>query len=160
MNRKYVEAFLALSVPFVFLISSLGLALYIIPEHHVHADIAVFFDGEPMNIYHQANWGANGRVHFHEPVENESNENVIHVHQRGITIDDFFKTIFFSVEPNFRIYVNCPDTACRVGEDYIIQDLDKILVSSSESLEERREQFNQITDNAKFHSGSYGGEGE
>lgn len=135
---------------------------------HIHADIKIYLNGEELNLYSPENFEKNQFVHFHETKDKtKPNDNVIHIHAKGITLKHFFKSLGIELEKNcftynlkrycndgkntLKIYVN----GKRIDNyaDYEIKDLDKILVSyGSENEKEIQKQINSVGNNSKFHS--------
>lgn len=124
--------------------------------YHIHADFKIYGDKDlngtsvEIDFYIPDYFEIEDYVHMHK-----GNKNVIHVHQPNITIGNFL----FSLDGNGRlaleildnilkIYVNDIDNV--VDKDYIIQDLDKFLISNSKNRTELQQQFNSIEDNARL----------
>jgi hypothetical protein len=135
---------------------------------HIHADIKIYLDGKELNLYKPANFEKNQFVHFHETKDKtKPNDNVIHIHTKGITLKHFFSSLGLELTENCLIYDSkkyCNDNQKTLKvyvngkkinnfSAYEIKDLDKILVSyDSENQEEIKKQIESVGDNAKFHS--------
>ena len=135
---------------------------------HIHADIKVYLNGKELNLYRPENFEANKFVHFHATKDKtKPNDNVIHVHAKGITLKHFFRSLGIELEKNcftyhLERYCNDDEKTLKVYvngnkiddfTDYEIKDLDKILVSYG-PLDEKeiQKQINSVGNNSKFHS--------
>lgn len=119
---------------------------------HIHADFKMYANGEEVELFTEENFEKNKFTHFHSESDPEKpNKDVIHVHTAGITLGQFLQTLGVSLDENARVYVNgsrIPDTNM-----YVINDLDKILVSIGlADTTEIERQLQSIGDYAKTHS--------
>lgn len=134
---------------------------------HIHADFKIFVNGKEVNTYYKPeNFEKNKYVHMHP---GESEENVIHVHATGITLKHFFNTlniilsrecISFKEEGKefctdnskiLKYYVNGKINAD--APNYVIQDLDKILITYGDDSEVQiQKQLASIGNNACIQS--------
>lgn len=135
---------------------------------HIHADYKVYLDGQELDFAKREYMVKAQYVHI-EGMDGE----VIHVHATGVTIGDYFKTLgmqltnkcfvfdkplsgkkkFCADESNtLKFYVNGEQN--DLYGDYLIGDLDKILVSYGPMDENVAEQLASVTDKARIESGS------
>lgn len=135
---------------------------------HIHADLKVYVEGQQINLFEEKNIEKNRFVHFHPTINPQKpNEDVIHVHAAGITLKQFLNTLGIALtkdcltlegarycesdDKTLKVYVN--GTINPNHENYVINDLDKILVSfGDENKNEIENQLKSIGDNAKTHS--------
>jgi len=151
-------------------------------EYHVHADFAVFLNGEQLNFsqkqfMHEESCGKPGQP---EPMDlntaegraeamhlHDLNGNVMHVHNENATFPLFFQNIGFSltkdcIQTKESLYCNSPTKTLKVFvnagqvQDYMNykpQDLDQILVTyGSESQGLVNAQYDSITSQACIYS--------
>ncbi|MBS3101913.1 hypothetical protein J4458_00520 [Candidatus Woesearchaeota archaeon] len=132
---------------------------------HQHADFKVYILGNALDFSRPQYMVKHDLTH----VENNDGD-VLHTHATGIALGFFLKTLNFEID-NECIKVDAGNKYCSLGSatlkvylnpqggnweqlyspaDYVINDLDKILVTyGAESEEEIRKQQESVTDKAK-----------
>ena len=163
MNKAYFSTFI--------IILALGVLYYVFlsgKEYHIHADIVISINGETLDLSEEKyqtnhNHSRHSSLHLHDNVGD-----VLHVHQKDLSINGFLKSLAIVVEGDcvryrgvsycegeeniFKVYVNGEESLKR--ENYIPKDLDKILVYFGVNEEERiNVLINSITENACIQSG-------
>lgn len=129
---------------------------------HTHADFKVYILGNPINFDGQKYQVRDQIVH----VENFDGE-VVHIHATGITLGYFFKTLGLelddkcitldtgnkycnSEEATLKAFVKGPGFEWETlysPADYVINDLDRILISyGAENAEEIKTQQESVTE--------------
>jgi uncharacterized C2H2 Zn-finger protein len=114
---------------------------------HIHADYAIYVDNEQFNLS-PAYYQRNSYVHMHSPYIS-----LIHVHATGVTLGFFLKTLSIDMDGNclnlqgqaycneggrtLKVFVNSGDGWLpinpEVANNYLIEDLDKILITYGNS---------------------------
>ena len=132
---------------------------------HMHADFKVYILGNPLNFDVAKYQVMEDLTH----VENNDGD-VLHVHATGITLGYFFESLGFKLTRDC-LKLDAGNEYCNTGNaqlkvylkaengnweqlyypaDYVIQDLDKILVTyGTETDEEIKKQMESVTDKAK-----------
>ena len=132
---------------------------------HIHADIKTYVSGNPIDFSLQKYQLQDKMVHFED-----KDGNVVHIHATGITLGYIFKTLKLSIDNNCLTldtgnkYCNNENAELKVfvkdmgtnwkqifyPADYVIQDLDKILVNyGSEDEKEIKKRMESVTNKAK-----------
>src|SRR3989338_10567343 len=131
---------------------------------HQHADVKVYVNGKAIDFSQQKYQLASRFIHFEEGVGD-----VIHIHATGLTMGHLFKSLGGDMASNFIIVEGQSD--CNAAnktlkffvnnkpndefDNYIFEDLDKILVSyGSEDESEVKKQLDSITSLAPKYSAS------
>ncbi len=144
-------------------------------SQHIHADWKIYINGKPLGFSDKSHME---RMKSNQPVSSfihvdsgapapEKTGDVIHMHATGIPLWIFFKSIGIEFNKDCITLENkekfCNDNNKKLKffvngnqndkfEDYVFNDLDKILISyGDESEEEIKNQFAEITDFAKIH---------
>lgn len=129
---------------------------------HQHADVKVYINGQPIDFSERKYQVATSFIHFEDGVGD-----VIHTHATGLTVGNLFKSIGAVLNSNclvfggqsycsgdgklLKFYVNGKPDSNFAG--YIIQDLDKILVSyGSENESGIQLQLSSVTNLAPKYS--------
>ncbi|MBI2655826.1 hypothetical protein HYX06_05400 [Candidatus Woesearchaeota archaeon] len=129
---------------------------------HNHADVKVYINGKAIDFSQSKYQLAARFIHFEEGIGD-----VIHTHATGLTIGHLFKSLGADFGSNclafeeadycnggnarLRFYVNGKPN--DEFDNYVIKDLDKILVSyGNESEEELQKQLNSVTNLAAKYS--------
>ena len=131
---------------------------------HKHADVKIYVLGNAIDLSQQKYQLKSNLVHF----ENWDGD-VVHVHTTGMTLGYMLKTLGMKLDKNclqldtgkeycsaenagLNVYVKSPDSEwekINLPENYVIRDLDKILVTyGSESQEEIKKQMESVTKKA------------
>jgi predicted lactoylglutathione lyase len=139
-------------------------------ETHYHANFAVFINGEREQFKSFAYYeeiaacstayvdNPKGRVHMHENVND-----VIHVHDKRVTYQDFFTNIGWSVGPDFihsdtTLYVNNENAVVMYMlngqqvdriEGRVIGDKDRLLISYGPADTDLEAQFKNVASTAE-----------
>ena len=147
----------------------------VLGSHHIHADWKVYIYGEALDFSDKShmermrnNLPVSSFIHVDSGTPSpEKTGDVLHMHATGIPLWIFFKSIgmdfnrdcitfenkqkFCSNEnKKLKFFVNGKEN--NEFENYIFNDLDKILISyGNENKEEIRNQLASITDFAKLH---------
>lgn len=160
---------------------------------HLHADFAVYLNGERFNFAQEkymteSKTDASRRVHLHD-----LDGNVIHVHAAGVTLGEFFESIGMKLETTWATETMCltlddgtpycapiwgchpqngtGETICvdpgpdspvlhivvngqtvEANEDYVLKDLDRVLVSYAKISDDIQPQIAAVTDTACIQS--------
>ena len=131
---------------------------------HNHADVKVYIDGKAIDFSQHKYQLASRFIHFEEGVGD-----VIHMHATGLTIGHLFKSLGGDISTNcitLDLQSNCRDgnktsklyvhnQPNNEFDNYIIKDLDKILISyGNEDQAEIQKQLDSITNLAPKYSSS------
>ena len=140
-------------------------------EVHVHSDFVLYLDGKEYDLsadkyQSSAEQVLHKHVHLHD-----NNDEVIHRHDHGITLGDFFTSLGFKLEANcitddeglvfcnedneeLVVFVN--DEKITDFVDYVNQEEDRILIyyGSKADSETIKELLLSITDRACIYSGT------
>lgn len=130
---------------------------------HLHVDIKIYINGKVLDLSLDKYQLKSDAVHL----EGRDGE-VIHVHATGVTLGYFLGTLGMSIkegclrldsgeefcnegERTLKVYVN--NELIQNPEDYVMKDLDKILITyGDETEEEIKKQIASIPDKAKYFS--------
>jgi len=138
---------------------------------HEHVDFKVYIEGQQIDFSQERYQVRSQFIHVED-----GDGDIIHIHATGETIGFFFDTVDISFTSECIIVDSGLETEqryCTAGDktlkfyvngepnilydDYLLKDLDKILVSyGSETEEQIQEQLNSITDKAATQSGESG----
>ena len=147
----------------------------ILGSQHIHADWKIYINGKPLDFSDKSHME---RMRSNQPVSSfihvdsgapapEKTGDVIHMHATGIPLWVFFKSIGMDFDKDC-ITLENKEKFCNEGnkklkflvngkesnefENYVFNDLDKILISYGyESEEEIKNQLTSITDFSKLH---------
>ena len=151
----------------------------ILGSQHIHADWKIYingkeFDWSPFADHHQRQMAGDKSIldtsafiHIHPAQAPEKGGDVLHMHATGIPLWIFFKSVGMDFNKDC-ITLENKEKFCNDGnkklkffvngresnefENYVFNDLDKILISyGDESEEEVKNQLAEITDFAKLH---------
>ncbi len=147
----------------------------ILGSQHMHADWKIYIDGKALDFYDKSHME---RMRNNMPVSSfihvdsgapapEKTGDVLHMHASGVPLWIFFKSVGMDFNKDCITLENkekfCNDSNKKLKffvngkesdefENYVFNDLDKILVSyGDESEEEIKNQLASITDFAKLH---------
>ena len=147
----------------------------ILGSQHIHADWKVYINGKPLDLSDKSHME---RMKNNQPISSfihvdsgapapEKTGDVLHMHATGIPLWVFFKSIGINFNKNCITLENnekfCNDGNNKLNffvngkennefENYVFNDLDKILISyGNENQEQIKNQLNSITDFAKLH---------
>lgn len=107
---------------------------------HIHADLKIFDNNKEIILYTPENMEKNRFYHFHD---GKNQENVIHFEGKKGTIDNFLTTIGFQLYKlctgYTRTYYTINGITYDIDEkhDYIINNLDKLLITCGEPTQEQ-----------------------
>lgn len=139
-------------------------------KYHIHANIKVYLGSQSVDFSQPKYQStADGKdldenIHFHD-----GNGDLIHIHKKGVTIGEFFKSLKMSFskdcfnidtgekycngggESGLKFFVNGkPNTQF---DNYVPQDLDKLLISYGSDVQtESQKQINSVSDTACIYS--------
>ena len=133
---------------------------------HIHADVKVYINGQSIDFSQRKYQLASSFIHFEEGIGD-----VVHVHATGMTMGHLLKTLKSDLNNNclvlesqnycneknkkLKFYVNSHQN--NEFDNYVIKDLDKILVSyGSENDSEIQKQLASITNLAPQYSSQDG----
>ena len=129
---------------------------------HIHADVKVYVNGKAVDFSQKKYQLAARFIHFEEGIGD-----VVHVHATGITIGHLFKSLKMDLNNNciaFESQNYCNENGNKLKfyvngklntqfDNYVIKDLDKILVSyGDENDAEIQKQMDYITNLAPKYS--------
>lgn len=129
---------------------------------HIHADIKVYINGQPIDFSQKKYQVTTSYIHFEDGLGD-----VIHVHATGMTTLHLLKSAGMDLRNHCLIFEEnnyCSDAKKEIkffvnGKgsndlgNYVIKDLDKVLVSyGSENELEIQKQVSSVTDLAKKYS--------
>ncbi len=145
---------------------------------HLHADWKIYLDGKPFDFTdlagrHQKQMGGDTTImdtssfiHLHSAQLPERGGDVLHVHATNVPLWLFFESVGMKLTkdclvvddksfctndiPRLRMYVNGKETG-DFG-DYVIRNLDKILITSSDDENIIYQQLASVTDYAQVHA--------
>jgi len=129
---------------------------------HIHADVKVYVNGKAIDFSQRKYQLTTSFIHFEEGIGD-----VVHIHATGLTVGYLFKSLGMDLSNNclalegenycndditkLKFYVNGKPN--NEFSNYIIQDLDKVLVSyGSESQAEIQKQIDSVTNLAAGYS--------
>lgn len=139
----------------------------VLGSQHIHADFKVYVNEKPLNFADTQYYMKSSFIHLDNQQNKDDAGGVLHMHATGVPLWVFFKSIgidfnkdCITLENNekfcnkdnkkLKFYVN--GKANNEFENYVFNDLDKILISyGDESEEEIKSQLASITDFAKLH---------
>jgi len=130
---------------------------------HIHADVKVYINGQSINFSQKKYQVTTSYIHFEDGLGG-----VVHMHATGMNIGHLFNSLDGNFNDNclniegqsyctdgsikLKFYVN--GKANNEFDNYVFEDLDKILVSyGSENDSELQKQLNSITNQALKFSG-------
>ena len=139
----------------------------ILSSQHIHADWKVYLNGKPLNFADNKYYMKSSFIHSDDNQNKEDASSVLHMHATGIPLWVFFKSIGMNFDKNC-ITLENKEKLCNDGnkklkflvngkennefENYVFNDLDKILISyGNDNEDEIKNQLNSITDFAKLH---------
>src|SRR3989344_6416941 len=147
-----------------------GAKIGILDSQHIHADWKIYIDGKALDLYDKSHME---RMRNNMPVSSfihvdsgapapEKTGDVIHMHAKGVPLWIFFKSIGMDFNKDCITLENkekfCNDNNKKLKffvngkesnefENYVFNDLDKILISyGDENQEEIKNQLAEITD--------------
>jgi hypothetical protein len=175
---KDKTTFIPLIVIGICLLSAIGIGVYKFtrparPSYldsgfHIHADFKVFLNGKALD-FTQAKYQSTEARHLDEDAHlHDGNGDVMHIHKAGITLGYFFKTLGIQFTENCFV-LDTQERFCNAGsmqlqllvngksqnqmDQYIPQDLDKILITYGDIFEHPEEkQVSTVTDEACIYS--------
>ena len=139
----------------------------ILGSQHIHADWKSYVNGNPLNFADSKYYMKSSFLHVDDNQNKEDASGVLHMHATGIPLWIFFKSIDMDFNKDcitlenqekfcndgnkkFKFFVNGKES--NEFENYVFNNLDKILISyGNNSEEEIKNQLNSIADFAKLH---------
>lgn len=135
-------------------------------EYHVHADFLVSINGEKIN-FSQSQYQSTATNTLHSGVHlHDGWGTVIHYHQKGITLQDFFTSLDMNMSQNcfttqntsyctnqthnFEVYVN--NKTIENPQNYVADDLDQIAIIYQDSQLPVEPILSNVTDKACIQS--------
>lgn len=119
---------------------------------HTHADFAVWIDGEKMD-FSDEKYMSSSEKHLHAYLHlHDSLGHVIHRHQAGFSLHDFFDSlgVHLEEEEGLRKFMNRKEVPFNL--DYVSKDVDRILITDSTYDGEIEFQLGQLTRDACLYS--------
>ncbi|MDP3764973.1 MAG: hypothetical protein Q8R04_00520 [Nanoarchaeota archaeon] len=139
----------------------------ILGSQHIHADFKVNIDGKSINFANPNYYMKSSFLHLDDNQNKEDASGVLHMHASGVPLWIFFNSIGMNFDKDCITLENrekfCNDSNKKLKffvngkesnefENYVFNDLDKILISyGDESEEEIKNQLASITDFARIH---------
>ena len=139
----------------------------ILGSQHIHADFKVYIDRKSINFANPNYYMKSSFLHLDDNRNKEDASGVLHMHATGVPLWIFFKSIGMDFNKDcitlenkekfcndgnkkLKFYVNGKEN--NEFENYVFNDLDKILISyGDESEDEIKNKLASITDFAKLH---------
>ncbi|MBI2558533.1 hypothetical protein HYW20_04375 [Candidatus Woesearchaeota archaeon] len=138
----------------------------ILDSQHIHADFKVYVNEKPLNFADSRFYMKSSFVHIDNQQNKDDAGGALHIHATGVPLWVFFKSIGMEFNKNcitlenkefcnnsnkkLKFFVNGKES--NEFENYVFNDLDKILISyGDESEDEIKNQFNSITGFAELH---------
>ena len=129
---------------------------------HIHADIKVYINGQPIDFSQKKYHVTTSYMHFEDGLGN-----VVHMHATGLAMNHLFKSLNGDFNNNCLLFEG--ENYCNDGNKklkffvngkpnnefgyYVMKDLDKILVSyGSENNAEIQKQMDSVTNLAQKYS--------
>jgi hypothetical protein len=140
---------------------------------HIHADIAIWLDGQQFTPFPRKYWIEHTRNQFVHIESGPGEGYVIHIHATNLPLGFFFKSLGWELTDTAlklddgRVFANSGDKTLKVyvksvggdwrlqtdAANYVMKDLDKILITYGNETEEQiKLQQNSVTDFAKDNS--------
>ena len=139
----------------------------ILGSQHIHADWKVYLNEKPLNFADSKYYMKSSFIHSDDNQNKEDASSVLHMHATGIPLWVFFKSIGMNFNKDCITLENkekfCNDINKKLKflvngkennefENYVFNNLDKILISyGNENEEQIKNQLASITDFAKLH---------
>jgi hypothetical protein len=131
-------------------------------EYHAHADFKVYLNGQAINFSQERYMETTPFIHFHD-----MDGDVIHAHRDGLGLEILLESMgmrFNSTclvtdsgesycndeENNIKFYVNGAPNG--EFENYVFEDMDRILISYGPSGEDLAQQLGSVTDKSCIQS--------
>lgn len=113
--------------------------------YHIHFDIKVYRDNRVLDLSLPQYQSTEGKeldpdIHLHD-----GNGQIVHIHKKGATLSQLFKSLNLSFDNSYKLYVNGKLNSQFLN--YEPQDLDKILVTNSSAPE-----ISSVSDQACVYS--------
>jgi len=171
IRRRKTMRMIKYIIPVILIIAVVAVAIVYIPESpgndgdvplgpagstHVHADYAIYLNGDKVDTEAPSFFAHEPRTHMHQP-----HVSLIHIHATGVTMGRFMSLIGFPFNSTcitadgnelcneggneLKFYVN---GELNFGfNQYVLKDQNKILISyGNETEEELQEQLDSVTD--------------
>lgn len=139
----------------------------VLSSQHIHADFKVYVNGESLDFADTKYYMKSSFIHLDNQQNKDDAGGVLHMHATGVPLWVFFESIGMDFNKDC-ITLENKEKLCSEGnnkleffvngkensefENYVFNDLDKILISyGSENDEAIKKQLNSITDFAKMH---------
>ena len=139
----------------------------ILGSQHIHADWKIYINRKPINFADIKYYMKSSFIHLDDNQNKEDASGVLHMHATGVPLWVFFKSIGMNFNKDC-ITLENKEKLCSDGnkklkffvngkennefENYVFNDLDKILISyGNDNEDEIKNQLNSITDFAKLH---------
>jgi hypothetical protein len=125
--------------------------------NHTHADFAVWAGGQTVEFTDakfmsgENDDGVHEYLHQYLHLHDEIGH-VIHRHKPGIALDEFFDSLgyVFDAKSTWHMYVNAEEVEFDL--DYVFEDMDQILLTTSVDAEEAQSQIDQFVNDACRYS--------
>ena len=136
-------------------------------SQHIHADFKIFINGNPINFADGAHYMKSSIMHLDDQQNKEDASSLIHMHSTGVPFWYFLRSIGINLNKEC-INMENQQKFCNVGdkklrffingkedtevENYVFNDLDKILITYGNENEQQIEnQINSVTNFAVLH---------
>ncbi len=136
-------------------------------EVHIHADFALYLDGERIDLTDDA-YQSNDSIARHAFLHLHENEgDVFHIHAKQQTFAKFLRSLGMPLDDNC-LFAN-DDIHCRADglrlfvndkeydkpfDSYMPEDLDRILLTNTPDKDTLKQEMDAVTDKACIQSGS------
>lgn len=117
---------------------------------HSHADFKVYVSGVPFNFAKPEYFMKSAFIHVDNNQSQEDASGVLHMHAKNAPLWLFFRSLGMNVSKDSKFYLN--GKKVDSWENYVFQDLDKLLISyGPENDPDIERQIKSITNFAKDH---------
>jgi protein-disulfide isomerase len=112
--------------------------------YHIHANFMVYTNGTAVDFSKDNEM--NPDIHIHN-----NKGDLIHIHKQGMTLGDFFTSIQMTFSKNsYTLFVNGKENTQFMN--YVLQDLDKILITNATDEVTVQKQIASVPDDACIYS--------
>lgn len=113
--------------------------------YHIHANFRVYINGKAVDFSDKKYMETNPDIHLHD-----NKGDLIHIHKQGMKLADLFFSLKLEIPPASKLYVNGKENS--LDNQYIPQDLDRILVTDTTDPATLREELASVPDDACIYS--------
>ena len=163
LNKKFIFFVLILFI----IVIVYSVFFYEEKEYHTHADFKVYVNSSFINFSIDKYQSTQVKTHHPFVHLHDNNGEVIHHHDKGLTLGMFFDSFNMSLTEGcfideynnsyctnetyeFNVYVN--DKEIKKPQDYIFEDLDRVLIVHTNKGGSLNYLFDQVSDKACIES--------